>query len=97
MPIKVECCGLGDYTCQVSMPIAGRLVSVDFCIHDVVAALNAANIRTAASCCGHGKADAHILLETGQEIVIKRPVKVRDGGCLSLRLNRSIRQKIRKL
>ena len=53
------------------MPLNGRLQEVDICIAKIVAALNAANIRTVASCCGHGKIPASIVLEDGREIIIK--------------------------
>jgi hypothetical protein len=35
-----------------------------------VAALNAANITTEASCCGHGKIDGNIVLEDGRRILV---------------------------
>jgi len=49
-----QCCQMGSYECQISMPINGRIRGIDYCIADIVAALNAANIETVASCCGHG-------------------------------------------
>ena len=55
---------------QVRMPCRGRVVSIDYCIHPIVAALNAGNIRTVASCCGHGAQDGSIALEDGRELVI---------------------------
>jgi hypothetical protein len=51
------------------MPIKGRVRSIDYCIADIVAALNAANIKTVASCCGHGLAGT-IALEDGRELTI---------------------------
>ena len=66
-----ECCEIGSYEHQVLMSIKGRRRDIDYCIADIVAALNAANIITAASCCGHGKMDAIISLEDGREIRIK--------------------------
>ena len=65
-----KCCDFGTYDCQVPMPLNGRLQSIDYCIADIVAALNAANIRTVASCCGHGKIPASIVLEDKREIAI---------------------------
>ena len=44
---------------------------IDICVADIVAALNAANIVTVASCCGHGKQDADIRLEDGRISKIK--------------------------
>lgn len=54
LPKPMRCCPMGSYACQVPMPINGRLQGIDYCIADIVAALNAANIRSVASCCGHG-------------------------------------------
>lgn len=65
-----KCCAVGSYDCQTHMPLNGRLQSIDFCISDIVAALNACNIKTVASCCGHDKFKASILLEDGREIEI---------------------------
>jgi hypothetical protein len=66
------CCAPGEYTCQVPMPINGRRCEIDLCVADIVAALNAANIRTVMSCCGHGQADGVVMLEDGLEIRIKK-------------------------
>ena len=57
---------------QVSMPLNGRVQCIDFCIHKIVAALNAANIRTVASCCGHGTLHGRIDLEDGRVLVITK-------------------------
>lgn len=70
-----KCCDIGTYECQVPMPINGRRQDIDFCISDIVAALNAANINTIASCCGHNKIDGSIILTDGREIVIKNILK----------------------
>jgi len=53
------------------MPISGRVRGIDLCIADIVAALNAANIVTVSSCCGHGKINGIISLADGREIEIK--------------------------
>jgi len=66
-----ECCDFGEYRCQIPMPIRGRVEYIDYCIADIVAALNAANIETLASCCGHNKIDGNICLADGREITIK--------------------------
>lgn len=66
-----KCCGMGTYECQAPMAIKGRRHDIDYCIADVVAALNAANIITVASCCGHDKQDASIIIEDGRELIIK--------------------------
>lgn len=75
-----ECCPLGSYGCQVPMPLNGRLQSVDYCIADIVAALNAANIPTVASCCGHnGEAPALITLVDGRTLRIENHVRYWEG------------------
>ena len=65
-----KCCAIGSYKCQVPMPIKGRRQDIDFCIADIVAALNAANIPTVASCCGHKKTKGSIVLEDGRELIV---------------------------
>ena len=69
------CSDFGTYDCQIPMPISGRVEYIDYCIADIVAALNAANIKTVASCCGHGKIDTSIVLDDGREIVVKNAVR----------------------
>lgn len=65
------CCAMGSYECQVPMPLNGRLQSIDYCIADVVAALNAAGLRTLASCCGHGdESRAVVTLADGRDLRI---------------------------
>ena len=71
-----SCCELGTYEHQTPMPIRGRRHDIDFCIADIVAALNAANIVTVASCCGHGKMDADIRLKDGRIMRIQNPKQV---------------------
>ena len=66
-----KCCEVGTYECTVPMPLRGRRNDVDFCIADLVAALNAANIITTGSCCGHGKTKARIDLEDGRILWIE--------------------------
>ena len=68
---KEKCCDCGCYEHQVPMPIRGRRQDIDYCIADLVCALNAANIITTCSCCGHGKQTGLIMLEDGREIIIK--------------------------
>ena len=52
------------------MPINGRVQCIDFCIHHIVAALNAGGILTVASCCGHGKMPGRVDLEDGRTLSI---------------------------
>jgi hypothetical protein len=70
-----ECCQAGEYFCQIPMPLNGRIQGIDFCIADIVAAFNAANIRTVASCCGHNEIPGIVSLDDGREITIKWPKK----------------------
>jgi hypothetical protein len=66
-----KCTPIGEYECQNPMPISGRVHGVDACIADIVAALNAANITTVASCCGHGNESiARIDLSDGRTLRI---------------------------
>jgi len=77
-----ECCDLGSYEHVVPMPIDGRVRLIDYCISDLVAALNAANITTVNSCCGHSIMPGSIILEDGRELIIidpkKTPYKTHD-------------------
>ena len=78
------CCAAGTYACQVPMPLGGRVQSVDYCIADIVAALNAANLPTVASCCGHGdEGGADIALADGRRLRISGHTRFwsrEDGG-----------------
>lgn len=58
------------YQEQVCMPLNGKVVCIDKCIHQIVASLNAGGVRTRACCCGHGSDTGLISLEDGREIVI---------------------------
>jgi hypothetical protein len=63
---------MGEYRCQIPVPLNGRVCGIDYCIADIVAALNAANIRTVASCCGHGNESiARIDLEDGRHLLVR--------------------------
>jgi hypothetical protein len=68
-----DCCHSGAYTCQIIMPINGRVCGIDICISDVVAALNASGLITEASCCGHGENRGRITLADGRELFIQYP------------------------
>jgi hypothetical protein len=67
-----KCCKPGEFSCQVPMPINGRLQGIDYCIAHIIAALNAANIKTLASCCGHGEITGSIILDDGRELVVRK-------------------------
>lgn len=67
-------CTMGGYECQIPMPINGRVRGIDRCIAPIVAALNAANITTIASCGGHGDLTRRcIILEDGTAIRFSPP------------------------
>lgn len=69
-------CGVTEVICEVPIPAhlshtgARRVVDkpIDACIADVVAALVAAGVETAGSCCGHGHAEPTIRLADGTEM-----------------------------
>jgi hypothetical protein len=68
-----RCYGFGSektYENQVSLPLNGRVFCIDWCIHRIVAALNAGGIETAASCCGHGEILGRIDLADGRVLQI---------------------------
>jgi len=75
-----KCCEMGSYEHQVPMPIKGRRCEIDLCIADIVCALNAANITTVASCCGHNVVDTVIILEDGRTLIIAERDKVIDDS-----------------
>lgn len=62
----------GRKTCenQVCMPINRRVRAIDYCIHPLIATLNAGGIPTVASCCGHKKLHGRIDLEDGRVLII---------------------------
>lgn len=65
-----KCCDIGTYEHTIPMPVKGKVQGIDLCIADIVAALNAANITTVNSCCGHGTLVPTILLDDDRFIVI---------------------------
>ena len=67
-----KCCAVGSYKCSVPMAIRQ---DVDYCVADIIAALNAANIPTMASCCGHGEQTGIISLEDGRTLIIENGVR----------------------
>lgn len=64
--------GQKTYANQACLPVNGRVIGVDWCIHHIVAALNAAGIETVASCCGHGQMDGRIDLRDGRVLFVRR-------------------------
>ena len=68
-----DCGGEKTYANQVMMPINGKVRCIDWCIHQIVAALNAGGVETIACCCGHGKQSGRIDLADGRVLVIETP------------------------
>jgi hypothetical protein len=66
-----ECGGVKTYANQVSMPMNGKVICIDYCIHQIVAALNAGGVSTLACCCGHGTKDGRIDLHDGRTLFIR--------------------------
>lgn len=66
-----ECGGKKTYDNQAMMPINGKARCIDWCIHQIVASLNAGGVATSMCCCGHGEKDGHIGLEDGRTLIIK--------------------------
>ena len=60
------------------MPINGKVQCIDYCIHHIVAALNAGGVRTVASRCGHGKMKGAISLEDGRALIIQQEPESMD-------------------
>lgn len=71
-----SCGGQKTYENQVMMPLKHRVRGIDYCIHHIVAALNAGGIETTASCCGHGVMQGHISLADGRDLIIADRVRV---------------------
>lgn len=65
--------GEKTYANQVCMPLNGKVVCIDWCIHQIVAALNAGGIETIACCCGHNKKQGRIDLADGRVLYISKP------------------------
>ena len=73
MPCKRcdNCGGKETYANQAMMPINGKVRCIDWCIHQIIAALNAGGVETFSSCCGHGVHDGEIVLENRRVLIIK--------------------------
>ena len=64
--------GKTTYANQACLPINGKVQCIDWCIHHIVAALNAGGVETVASCCGHGEQEGRIDLADGRILRIER-------------------------
>lgn len=73
-----DCGGKKTYANQVSMPLGGKVINIDWCIHAIVAALNAGGVETVACCCGHGTQDGRIDLADGRTLVISHTNRKAD-------------------
>lgn len=62
--------GEKTYRNQALMPLNGKVQCIDWCIHHIVAALNAGGVRTVASCCGHKEMLGLISLEDGRQLLV---------------------------
>lgn len=65
--------GKNTYENQAAMPINGKVRFIDWCIHHIVAALNAGGVETVACCCGHGEREGRIDLADGRVLRIEQP------------------------
>jgi hypothetical protein len=74
---------------QICMPINGRVQCIDKCIHHIVASLNAGNVRTIASCCGHYTIPGSIILEDGRCIGIFKDLKEFEVAAVVIKKLRS--------
>jgi hypothetical protein len=72
--------GVKTYANQACMPLNGRVVCIDWCIHQIVAALNAGGVHTVASCCGHGRLPGRIDLEDGRTLTITKTPQITEPG-----------------
>ena len=82
-----ECGGEKTYRHQACLPLNGKVYGIDWCIHHIVAALNAGGVRTSASCCGHGRMNGNIILEDGRVLIIlpETPDDMEEWGKVVLR------------
>lgn len=65
--------GAKTYANQACLPLNGKVVCIDWCIHQLVAALNAGGVQTSACCCGHGRQPGRIDLADGRILRIENP------------------------
>lgn len=73
-----KCCYVGTYEHQKTITINGRKQGIDFCIADIVEALNVAGISTEASCCGHGIGNGSVILKDGRVLFVKYKFDTKD-------------------
>lgn len=64
------CGNFGTYEDVVALPLSSRVVRIDRCIHELVAAVESAGLVPVASCCGHGQQCGVITLSDGRTLLI---------------------------
>lgn len=77
-----RCDGPGNektYANQALMPLDGRVRCIDWCIHHIIAALNAGGVKTLSCCCGHQEMPGQIYLEDGRMLLVM-PSDVSDDA-----------------
>ena len=62
--------GEKTYKHQACLPLNRRVRCIDFCIHHIVAALNAGGVDTVSCCCGHKQKPGFIELQDGRWLII---------------------------
>ena len=72
------------------MPINGKVQGIDWCIHRIVAALNAGGVRTVASCCGHRMMKGAISLDDGRVSIIQPEPESVGGMAQDLKILASV-------
>lgn len=65
-----ECCDVGSYVHSVPIQTPEKTIYSDRCIAPIVEALNAAGIKTEASCCGHGEIAPTVILSDDTWMVL---------------------------
>ena len=75
--------GVVTYANQVLMPLDGVVRCIDFCIHKLIAALNAGSrsTRTTMSCCGHERTPGHIELADGRQLMVFPDRETYEAAC----------------
>lgn len=81
--------GVKTYANQACLPLKQRVVCIDWCIHQIVSALNAGGVETVASCCGHGTQRGRIDLADGRILWIENPPTV-EIATVGLTLNEAV-------
>jgi len=72
---------MGDYKCHVETTVKdskGNPVFVDKCLKEAIEYLNANGFKTIASCCGHGKVEPSIIIQSKEQEIKKKPIEDRS-------------------